>query len=364
MNKIYLPFLMSIALATTQASADCDESVKTLKTQHAPGLSLCEIQDRFKSAISKLKAKGIENPTQIGNVHAPRFISIDDWRSYLAKNGDSKFAAWKVYDPSPDTWGNWVKGVLFSQQAELTQILLTGTSNDLLDWLLKLHILEVDKILDAEHVGRWRTYVIEYIPVHGVREAYTVDEIDRINHAPYFSSKTGEPLVIYKPVVCKDLPATAQKIDELRFKLNSSDPKEPVKACGDLTMAPQEEVMDQMQKWAAYFLNGYRMLVQNPSQIDILSFVSHAQQWFVLVHPFTDGNGRTSRLMMDVVFTRFGLPSIVLDDMNRDFFASADEWAEAVGKGMLNTVQALESCAQNPARLGCEVISSTPPPKD
>jgi hypothetical protein len=110
--SVCLSISIAIALVDPVAQADvitCDKMVSRLQTTHLGAMTLCELQTRYKTAIQRLKQAGIQNPLHIGNVMGPRFINMPDWIKYLAKNGDSEFAAWKVYDPSPRTWGNWMR---------------------------------------------------------------------------------------------------------------------------------------------------------------------------------------------------------------------------------------------------------------
>jgi len=47
-----------------------------------------------------------------------------------------------------------------------------------------------------------------------------------------------------------------------------------------------------------------------------IELAARTYQRLVSVHPFPDGNGRTSRLVMDYVLRSNGLPPAALDDVN------------------------------------------------
>ena len=80
-----------------------------------------------------------------------------------------------------------------------------------------------------------------------------------------------------------------------------------------------------MDLWMSYVQKGFKDLLTNPGAVDLVAFGSRAQQWLVVIHPFIDGNGRISRLMMDYILNQFHLPVPTLDDMDMDFFASPEQ---------------------------------------
>ena len=59
------------------------------------------------------------------------------------------------------------------------------------------------------------------------------------------------------------------------------------------------------------------------SQTDPLILACIAHVWFVYIHPFVDGNGRTARLLMNLVLMRNGYPLVILtkDDRHRYYDA-------------------------------------------
>jgi len=57
------------------------------------------------------------------------------------------------------------------------------------------------------------------------------------------------------------------------------------------------------------------------------------QQRFIAIHPFRDGNGRTSRWLMNWSLKKDGLNSSIIYDTDKDMFSSVEEWAEEIKKG-------------------------------
>ncbi|MCX4097982.1 Fic family protein [Nocardia sp. alder85J] len=66
---------------------------------------------------------------------------------------------------------------------------------------------------------------------------------------------------------------------------------------------------------------------------DPYRLAAELQQRFVSIHPFTDYNGRSSRLLMNWALEREGLSPSVLPNFDRDILATSDEWAETVRAG-------------------------------
>src|SRR5262249_10951405 len=52
------------------------------------------------------------------------------------------------------------------------------------------------------------------------------------------------------------------------------------------------------------------------------------------IHPFADVNGRMSRLLMDYVLTRGGLPTSVVADPNADTHSTLPQWTDQVRAGL------------------------------
>ncbi|MCA9540273.1 MAG: Fic family protein, partial [Myxococcales bacterium] len=75
----------------------------------------------------------------------------------------------------------------------------------------------------------------------------------------------------------------------------------------------------------------------NYNRGDPVAFAAEAQRRFVSIHPFVDGNGRTSRLLMDNALQRRGLPPALLHDTEGDLYMTAADWTKQVRGGVVET---------------------------
>jgi Fic family protein len=70
---------------------------------------------------------------------------------------------------------------------------------------------------------------------------------------------------------------------------------------------------------------------------DPVAFAAEAQHRLISIHPFADGNGRLSRLVMDHALQADGLPPSLLRDPGMDYLVTSEVWAEEVRRGVIET---------------------------
>jgi Fic family protein len=82
-----------------------------------------------------------------------------------------------------------------------------------------------------------------------------------------------------------------------------------------------ESVAPEMQRFGEW-LKSVTQSGQTASQSPILVACA-AHTWFVSIHPFIDGNGRVSRLLLNLILMRFGFPIAVITKEDRQRYYEA-----------------------------------------
>lgn len=87
--------------------------------------------------------------------------------------------------------------------------------------------------------------------------------------------------------------------------------------------------------------------------MDPVAFAALAQQQLISIHPFGDGNGRVTRLVMDHALQSQGLPPALVANPNLDLLSTPQRWMEEVRAGVLETynLAASHAAAYNEAIL-------------
>ena len=86
-----------------------------------------------------------------------------------------------------------------------------------------------------------------------------------------------------------------------------------------------EEVPAKMQELMEWFKEN----MESPPT-PIASFLAQLHHRFILIHPFDDGNGRITRLLLNYVLMRLGYPPLVIKNKDRETYFAALQKADTV----------------------------------
>jgi Fic family protein len=85
---------------------------------------------------------------------------------------------------------------------------------------------------------------------------------------------------------------------------------------------PGYQVQEQMTKF-------FRWMTESKNKFHSVEFAALAHHRFVAIHPFEDGNGRTGRLLMNLLLMRSGYPIAIIQKNNRAKYYDALDEADA-----------------------------------
>jgi Fic family protein len=80
---------------------------------------------------------------------------------------------------------------------------------------------------------------------------------------------------------------------------------------------PPESLAAQMRSFGDWLANASVRGEEQTGDVNGLINAAIAHTWFVLIHPFVDGNGRVARLLMNVILMRYGFPIAIIAKEDR-----------------------------------------------
>ncbi|MDJ0647551.1 MAG: Fic family protein [Xenococcaceae cyanobacterium MO_188.B19] len=91
-----------------------------------------------------------------------------------------------------------------------------------------------------------------------------------------------------------------------------------VKAAGTNYLYPEHYLISQLMNDFVTWLNS-----TEASQLHPVEYAARVHYRFVSIHPFRDGNGRTARLIMNLLLIRAGYPIVIIDNQKRNEYINA-----------------------------------------
>lgn len=113
-----------------------------------------------------------------------------------------------------------------------------------------------------------------------------------------------------------------------------------------VNFVPTADVQKQLD-WIRIFIEtNLQFFQQGKPAMAPIELASYVQKWFVTVHPFSDGNGRTSRAIQDALLANFDLPFAPAGDLYNDATTDWDIYKEQTYTAMEKMVDLLEGCVK------------------
>lgn len=334
-----------VFLAAAQAFA-CDAALEKFSRD-------CAIQDRLTKLRADYAAIGVD-VDEIGEYKILRFIDRGSYeRAKVAKKAPTE-----IYDPAPATWQVWEKGIdsLFKGQqlknvlfghmnldqnifSRINLVLLTDGVTSIKD----KNTSQSKKPGEFRHrsdvgVGWCAGTDKESAYRAGIRKSE--DSMER--YQKRWESTMG---VEFRDIVKKEDGPNWRRAD-LQSGMNISEG-----TCrggsgvfiGYSDSAQVERQIDWIRIFIKSNLESYQRGEPKLSPVELAAVV---QKWFVSVHPFADGNGRTSRGVQELIMANFGLPFVPGGDLQNDAMEDVDVYVENTYNKLDVMLTTLEGCVQ------------------
>jgi hypothetical protein len=314
-----------LLVSGAQAARACDESMQTFSAD-------CAIQDKYRELRQGFSSLQI-NIDQIAEYRALRFIARPDWEKAKA-NGN--YDPSLIYQPAPTVWSEWTQGEAFSHETTLLAISL--------DSIAKIHshsmnaqtvsTLAALKGTQAGVIREGRQLPPGFTFSCASKEA-DVAKLQALSSGGYdLKSSSGAPLL------------------KLIYSLPCFDGEH---GNGVISYSKSSEVKPTLELLLASMK--IDVSAQSRPPVDNMAYY---QRWFVAIHPFGDGNGRTSRFLEDILSRHYDMPYVPAGDLQNDVLTAPDEYAAQTRAAINQMLVKLEDCLQQHkaknASRECEVL--------
>lgn len=361
------------------AYADCDSFLQ-LPQEDARKAGLykrdCDIQDRYQKLQTYFSSEGI-NVAELAEYRLLRFVDRNSYET--AKK--TEMPPSQIYKPAPTTWEVWDSGIraLFADDTQVAALLFrSGGFNSSEKGYENLNFTLINgALLKNENGDISRDYL------SGIR---------RRESKPGTYRQAGDAQVGWTAAIpdCKDKVTCAQNsmfkaqqnweveygmnFNEVVREWNGQKPNAATLAV-PMTVTPADagkfyvayapsDLVPAQISWLDIFVKAtitrYRA---NKPLMPPIEFSALVQKWLVTIHPFSDGNGRTSRAVQDFILATFKMPYAPGGDLQNDTLEDFDKYVDLTYDRMENMVLKLEACAeeyrqkQKPS-YGCRTVKS------
>ena len=312
--KIILTFLFAV-ICGLKALA-CDQYLRKFPKE-------CEFQDRIRRVKNELKAKGVD-ADEVSEYRVLRFIDRHSWES--AKR--NRTAPINIYNPKPATWQVWdagirkifvskrLNGILYrgfnlnrDMFSNMNLVLLTDGTRSIKDPITdqkkKPGQFRQDQDLG---VGFCNTNVPDSSPM------LESSRKSMLRFQQEWERKAG--------ITLDQLARQKKAIEPESATFAVAMSQSPHPTCKGksswVNYAPTADVQKNLDWMRVFIEANLRMFQQNKPVMAPVALATFVQKWFVSVHPFSDGNGRTSRAVQDILLANFDLPFAPAGDLYID----------------------------------------------
>lgn len=355
MKKLLASFLVVGAVMPVSAWA-CDDYLKTSSAGLMGADSFrrdCDFQDRY-ARVKETFARYGRNVEDVTEYKALRFIGSQVYTTNLQTK---KLPPQMIYEPAPATWQIWESGVdqVVQRFGRKDSLLDQNTIKAETISFINKSLMEKDgvslkdkEISSKTEFGVYRSYTdnssgycIDASPSDQRRQ---LDE-SRASVARFqaaFENRVGKSFVSLVTSKKGKWPEKASMDPGMIYRDN---------ACGKsltnsfMYYSPGymvENQIDWIRIFAEEVLKSYKV---GQPMLAPTEFAAIVQKWVVSVHPFVDGNGRTSRGVQDIITRSFGVPFAPTGTLQNDALETLDIYVQNTYRETDKMLGFLEYCA-------------------
>jgi hypothetical protein len=334
-----IALMVAVSLQSAVALG-CDEILKPFERE-------CVLQDRYRQVRGELLDRHGVHVERMIEYRALRFIDRSSWEK---SKSQGSFDPARVYRPAPMTWEAWERGA-----AKLASFPPVGLDFISVEAIREIHRQSIDTglmsmpsvLLKGAAPGRIRDRWWQLPPgfTASCDRGQITEAQARVLMAFDLKDSRGRPLVRAHLAPCRELRAwvgSPRQGHEVRpfagspyfFGWVAYEPSSAVPL--ELSVLLQET----RARWRE-LLSGSGAAAQSP-----LDLIADFQRHFVAIHPFGDGNGRTSRFLQDWMLRSLDLPYVPSGDLQHDLDSAPGEYREAFARGLIHNVEFLEGCLE------------------
>lgn len=356
MNKVLIlsrVFSLIFSIFQLNSSLACDAYLKPFELE-------CQLQDRYRAVELGLRDEFGVNVNYLSEYRALRLMEFKHWNK--GKEAAS-YCPWPIYQPAPLTWDRWEQGANYVDQSA-KRMNDSGVFEFNLDHLVELHQAAMTQelfrkrsmLLKGAAPGKIRTLGIhpktpEFF-IECKHRSLDKNGYDILSHYD-LKDHTGKKLVrMYNDQACKDeyegfysghvrymrsqhvVPEVRNLLTLFSIQLNSYR-KGSVSSSNERLKS--EEVLWIPDELASYFN-------QESSPLSPIDFSADIQRRYISMHPFGDGNGRTSHFLQDLLLRSLGLPYAPTGHLTYELIYRTKDYRQKTRTEMVSQVERLEKC--------------------
>lgn len=316
----------------------------------------CELQDRYVKAREVFRKNKL-NITDVAEYKALRFIDRNSWERNLQTN---KLAIKFIYQPAPATWNVWNAGInsIFTSDSSKNNLTRNLKQSD---WLSDEYISKINEVLLTDGVtsikdpgtdkflqpGKMRHFMDGSVGFCGWEDR--TEETRLIKNSNLSLKKFQENWENLAQKTLKEVvnEMGGKKANKATMEIDMISSGSPCNnGEGTFVFYTSSGKVVTSVSWIRSFLKYNLELYQKGEPIlSPIELSSLIQKWFVSIHPFADGNGRTSRALQDLILANFDLPFAPGGDLQNDAMELMDTYSTNNYIKIENMVSLLESCA-------------------